>query len=239
MVPGEMNEMNIGLAGSQIRNYQRVGQFKGAKGKVSVEFEAPLTEYKELVAIPSNYDVRYGSSPEGTSEHYYDENQPLPTSGTGFRLTPVHYDQPVLENGSPRFYKEKKTFDLGPLSVVSGALEGGAIGTLAGAALAGGLVGLSLLSAPIALAGAAVLGIAGTAVGAKLASGKTRELKWVKTPIVQKQAVGYQETVNKTTRTTANDHQEPLDRHTFSPIFQEQNLGTWMKPVAVIVDHTK
>lgn len=228
--------MNIRLAKTQVRNSHQVGRFKGASGKVEVEFEAPLTQFEELVGYPANYEAPYGSAPTGVTEHKYDLSQPLPKTGLGFRLKALNHDQPVLKNGSPQFYNEKQTFDLGPLSPISGALKGGGIGALAGGALAAGLVGLSLLAAPIAVAGAAVVGLAGAAVGAKSASGKTRELKWVETPIVHKQPVGFKEHVSRVSRDNQRGGTERFDRHAFQPIVKETTLGTWMKPVAVIVD---
>lgn len=203
-------------------------------GKVTVSYQEPVTESVELGHIPK--PSRHNNAIESGQDyvHKYTAGR-SPKNGLDQNWKAVWKEQPVVEDGQPVFESAEKTFHLGPVSKKEWFVKFGLAGALMGAALGAVAVGFAaagtITCAPLVIAGsAAAIGLTTGALGASAASDKSVELEWVKTPIESEKLVGYKHTAH-----TDNTGDGPSRTyHSYSPVTESQELGTWMKPVAVI-----
>lgn len=217
----------------------RVSRLERPKsGKVTVTYQEPVTESVELGKIPKSYrdDVIHGES----ALYQFRPGHNSPDLHPGM-LKPVTRDQPVLENGEVKFRETQETFDLSPISGMRQAVEAAGLGSAAGVVL-GGALGALLVSAtfPVvaigAAVGSAVVGAGAAVAGYKKNAGRTKELKWVKTPVVEHELLGYRTDITRHSESGPDEYnrRSTFYRSTSTPWVDTTQKASWMKPVVVL-----
>lgn len=197
----------------------------------TVKYTGPDTVDTRLGSIPADYST--GTGYTKTETILFKDGVKEAANPRG-RSDEIWRPQPQLDaDGTPRMKPIEETLTATPRSKLLNTLGfGAAFGA------AGGFIGV--VGAILTGEGAVIPAVAGTAavlggaLGFARAAGDRVKLEYQETPILDYNLVGYQHrsTEDETKDSDGNVTSSEYD-HTFRPVFDNKQLGTYYKPVVV------